>query len=125
MNKRSQKNYIYQSQLKEAITNVESTINLINKLKNSIEIDVKVIEDDLLSAYLNLELSLAIMAILLRKMRENNYLVMDDDVREVINAIIHSNRFDYQNKEVVWVYSHHGRETINIDRLLTYARQFI
>lgn len=119
------KRVIFISQLEEAIINVEIVVNQIKKLnENTYELDKVYIDNDLLTTSLNLELELALLAIILRKMRENNYLTMNEKIRVWTNSLIHSNRFSYQDNTIE-VFSFKGQVLINLDELLAYAKSVI
>ncbi len=70
-----------------------------------------------------LELSLASLCIILRKMCENQFITLNQERRKDINSIIHSNRFDFFEDYKVYVYSQKGQEEVNIIQLLDYAKK--
>ena len=82
--------------------------------------DEDVIYKDTVKTTLDLELSLVSACIILRKMSENLYITIPNDLRRDLNSIIHSNRFDYDDMLVV--YSQRGREEIDLDSLLHFCR---
>lgn len=121
MNKRDIKKNRYKEQLEEAIIGVETTINQINRLANYESLGKDIITYDIESCYADLELELAILAILLRKMRENQYIKMDDKFRNSTNVIIHSNGFIYTDDKIV-VKSRTKDIEVNIKYLLDKAK---
>jgi len=99
-------------------------------LNRLVQIDEKVgiINQDILTkdkvkTILDLELSLADLCILLRKMSENLFIQLSTELRRDMNSIIHSNRFDY-DQEVI-VYSQKGREEVDLEALLAFCDQVL
>lgn len=122
MNKRTIKLECYNEMLEDGITSVESVINYINKIKDKVGIfENEILEKDIIRAQFDLELSLASMCILLRKMAENNFIVIDSETRRDINSIIHSNKFVFKDGNL-FVYSQKGEEAVNLEGLLSFAR---
>ena len=117
MNKRQIKLSCYLEQLNIEVVKVEMILNQLNRLKNNQEIANYIIERDLLKTKCQLELSLASLCIILRKMSLNQ------ERRKDINSIIHSNRFDFFEDYKVYVYSQKGQEEVNIIQLLDYAKK--
>ena len=95
MNKRQIKLSCYLEQLNIEVVKVEMILNQLNRLKNNQEIANYIIERDLLKTKCQLELSLASLCIILRKMCENQFITLNQERRKDINSIIHSNRFDF------------------------------
>lgn len=73
---------------------------------------------------MDLELSLATLCILLRKMSENLMIVTPPELRRDMNSIIHSNRFEYNRLEVI-VYSQKGREPVDLRGLLRFCHSLL
>lgn len=122
MNKRTIKLECYNEMLEDGITSVESVLNYINKIKDKVGIfENEILEKDIIRAQFDLELSLASMCILLRKMAENNFIVIDSETRRDINSIIHSNKFVFKDSDL-FVYSQKGEEIVNLEGLLSFAR---
>lgn len=122
MNKRTIKLECYNEMLEDGITSVESVINYINKIKDKIGVfENEILEKDIIRAQFDLELSLASMCILLRKMAENNFIIIDSETRRDINSIIHSNKFVFKDSDL-YVYSQKGEEMVNLEGLLSFAR---
>ena len=119
MNKRQIKLSCYLDQIIE----VEMVLNQLNRLKNQMNISNRIVERDLLKTKCQLELSLAALCILLRKMCENQFIILNQERRKDINSIIHSNRFDFFEDDKVYVYSQKGQEEVNIIQLLDYAKK--
>lgn len=126
MNKREIKEECYLDMLEDELNSVEAVLNHIDKvLKKEGIFDEQVIQKDLIRAYFDLELALASMCILLRKMAENLFIHIDNDIRRDINSIIHSNKFEYQDHERIYVYSQKGREPVDLSNLLQFARSIL
>lgn len=126
MNKREIKEECYLDMLEDEINSVEAVLNHIEKVKKKEGIfDEMVIQKDLVRAYFDLELALASLCILLRKMAENLFIHISEDIRRDINSIIHSNKFDYCNQESIFVYSQKGKEPVDLINLLRFARSIL
>lgn len=123
MNKRQIKLSCYLEQINIEIIEVEMVLNQLNRLKNQMNISNRIVERDLLKTKCQLELSLASLCILLRKMCENQFITLNQERRKDINSIIHSNRFDFFEDDKVYVYSQKGQEEVNINQLLDYAKK--
>lgn len=122
MNKRTIKLECYNEMLEDGINSVESVLNYINKIKDKVGVfENEILEKDIIRAQFDLELSLASMCILLRKMAENNFIVIDSETRRDINSIIHSNKFVFKDSDL-FVYSQKGEEIVNLEGLLFFAR---
>lgn len=122
MNKRTIKLECYNEMLEDGINSVESVLNYINKIKDKVGVfENEILEKDIIRAQFDLELSLASMCILLRKMAENNFIVIDSETRRDINSIIHSNKFVFKDSDL-FVYSQKGDEIVNLEGLLSFAR---
>ena len=76
MNKRQIKLSCYLEQLNIEVVKVEMILNQLNRLKNNQEIANYIIERDLLKTKCQLELSLASLCIILRKMCENQFITL-------------------------------------------------
>lgn len=106
---------------------VEIILNHIHRLiaKEGYQgIGQEVIDQELEESYCDLEISMALMAIIIRKLCENQFLVLTDEQRQDVNALIHSNRFDYQDAEVM-VYSRLSQESIHLDYFLDLGAKII
>ena len=123
MNKRQIKLSCYLDQINIEIIEVEMVLNQLNRLKNQMNISNRIVERDLLKTKCQLELSLASLCIILRKMCENQFITLNQERRKDINSIIHSNRFDFFEDDKVYVYSQKGQEEVNINQLLDYAKR--
>lgn len=123
MNKRQIKLSCYLDQINIEIIEVEMVLNQLNRLKNQMNISNRIVERDLLKTKCQLELSLASLCILLRKMCENQFITLNQERRKDINSIIHSNRFDFFEYDKVYVYSQKGQEEVNINQILDYAKK--
>ena len=116
------KKEVYYESLSEAILSVEMHINHLKQISSNTEIDESYKQKDLSKTKLNFELSLATLCILLRKMKENSIIEYDDDIRKDINSIIHSSRFDYDQK--VYAYSRNGKEALDLHAILNLAKKY-
>lgn len=126
MNKREIKEDCYLDLLEEEINSVEIVLNHINRVKQKEGIfAVEIIEKDLIRAQFDLELALASLCILLRKMVENVFIKIDDETRRDINSIIHSNKFEYYDEDTLYVYSQKGKEPVSVTNLLAFARSIL
>ena len=125
MNKREIKEECYLDMLEDELNSVDAVLNHIEKVEIKEGIfDEHVIQKDLIRAYFDLELALASLCILLRKMSENLFIHIDEDIRRDINSIIHSNRFEYNRLEVI-VYSQKGREPVDLRGLLRFCHSLL
>lgn len=126
MNKREIKEECYLDMLEDEINSVESVLIYISKIKKKEGIfDETVLQKDLIRASFDLELALASLCILLRKMAENMFITLDQDIRRDINSIIHSNKFEFENSEIIYVFSQKGKEPVDINNLLRFARSIL
>ena len=125
MNRRMIKQECYLDMLEEAINSVESVLNYIDRIKDKVGVfSNDILQKDAIRAQFDLELALASLSILLRKMAENNFIEIDRETRRDINSIIHSNKFEVENGKVI-VYSQKGEELVSIDKLLSFARSIL
>ena len=125
MNRRMVKQECYLDMLEEAINSVESVLNYIDRIKDKVGVfNDDILQKDAIRAQFDLELALASLSILLRKMAENNFIEIDSETRRDINSIIHSNKFEVEDGKVI-VYSQKGEELVNIDNLLSFARSIL
>ena len=122
-NKRELKRLCYMEALEDNVVGVEMILNRFNQIDNKKGVfDSYILTHDRTKAILDLELSLATLCILLRKMSENLMVVIPSELRRDINSIIHSNRFEYNRLEVI-VYSQKGREPVDLRGLLRFVIQ--
>lgn len=125
MNRRMVKQECYLDMLEETINSVESVLNYIDRIKDKVGVfSDDILQKDAIRAQFDLELALASLSILLRKMAENNFIEIDRETRRDINSIIHSNKFEVENGKVI-VYSQKGEELVSIDKLLSFARSIL
>ena len=104
MDNRHLKKEIYLEQLNQAIISVEMVFNQLNRLSNNNDINQQYIVKDLMRTRFQLELSLASLCIILRKMNENAFLQLHPERRKDINSIIHSNKFEFNDVHYIYVY---------------------
>lgn len=125
MSKREIRLSCYLEQLNIEIIKVEMVLNQLNKLNLQEEIANHIVARDKSKTKCQLELSLASLCIIMRKMAENQFITLEMERRKDINSIIHSNRFDFFDEDKVYVYSQKGKEEVNINQLLDYARKIL
>ncbi len=124
-NKRELKRLCYMEALEDNVVGVEMILNRFNQIDNKKGVfDSYILTHDRTKAILDLELSLATLCILLRKMSENLMVVIPSELRRDINSIIHSNRFEYNRLEVI-VYSQKGREPVDLRGLLRFCHSLL
>lgn len=124
-NKRELKRLCYMEALEDNVVGVEMILNRFNQIDNKKGVfDSYILTHDRTKAILDLELSLATLCILLRKMSENLMVVIPTELRRDINSIIHSNRFEYNRLEVI-VYSQKGREPVDLRGLLRFCHSLL
>lgn len=124
-NKRELKEDCYLEVLKDNVVSVEMIMNRLRQIEHMEGIiDENILYHDRNKTILDLELALATLCVLLRKMAENLFITLSQELRKDINSIIHSNRFEYAHDEVV-VYSQKGRESVELDELLAFCHQVI
>lgn len=106
---------------------VEIILNHIDRLSLKTDYSViskAVIDKELTGSYCDLEISMALMAVIIRKLSENQFVVLKQEERDDINALIHSNRFDYQDAKVM-VYSRLSQESVTLEHFLSLGRKII
>lgn len=124
-NKRELKRLCYMEALEDNVVGVEMILNRFNQIDNKKGVfDSYILTHDRTKATLDLELSLATLCILLRKMSENLMIVTPPELRRDMNSIIHSNRFEYDRLEVI-VYSQKGREPVDLRGLLRFCHSLL
>lgn len=124
-NKRDLKEHCYMEALEDNVVSVEMILNRLNQIEQKKGVfDAYILQHDRTKTILDLELSLATLCILLRKMSENLFIVTPEELRRDMNSIIHSNRFEYNRLEVV-VYSQKGKENIDLNGLLAFCHKVL
>lgn len=120
MDKREMKRLCYYEALEKSVISVEMVLNRLNQIESKDGVfDKDILLKDKTKTILDLELSLAGLCILLRKMTENLFIQVTTELRRDMNSIIHSNRFEY-DQEVI-VYSQKGREEVDLKALLAFC----
>lgn len=120
MDKREMKRLCYYEALENSVISVEMVLNRLNQIESKDGVfDKDILLKDKTKTILDLELSLAGLCILLRKMTENLFIQVTTELRRDMNSIIHSNRFEY-DQEVI-VYSQKGREEVDLKALLAFC----
>lgn len=125
MNKRELKELCFMETLEDSVVSVEMILNRLKQIdfKKGV-FDEEILNHDRTKTTLDLELSLATLCILLRKMSENLFIVIPDDMRRDMNSIIHSNRFEYDTQTLI-VYSQKGRENVDLDALIAFCHEIL
>lgn len=124
MSKREMKEKCYIETLEKSVVSVEMILNRLKQINSKKGIfDDYLLAKDKTNAVLDLELALATLCILLRKMSENLFITINGELRRDMNSIIHSNRFEF-NDEVI-VYSQKGREKVDLNGLLEFCHQIL
>lgn len=125
MSKRLYRKACYKERLENTIKDVEIIVNRIRKLNHSYEsIDEEFILKELEACYCDLELSMALMAVIIRKLVENQFTKITDEDRQDINALVHSNRFDYMGDEVI-VFSRMSSENVQIEHFIELGKSIL
>lgn len=123
--KREIRENCYIEMLEDSINGVESVLNQIQKIDNNDMFEAEMLLKDKIRSSYDLELALATMCILLRKMIENLFIIMPEELRRDVNGIIHSNKFEFVNRDILIVYSQKGKEEVSIEHLLEFARSIL
>ncbi|MEG0276322.1 MAG: hypothetical protein RR630_04760 [Coprobacillus sp.] len=122
--KREIKEMCYLETLETSVVSVEMILNRLNQIESKKGVfDLNILAKDKAITVLDLELSLATTCILLRKMAENLFITIPEELRKDLNSIIHSNRFEYENEVVV--YSQKGKEEVDLNHLLTFCHSIL
>ena len=125
MDKRLFRKNCYKERLRNTINDVEIILNRIRKLNHSYEsIDEEMVLKELENCYCDLELSMALVAVTIRKLVENQFTKINDDDRADINALVHSNRFDYEGDEVI-VLSRLSSENVHIEHFIELGKTIL
>ena len=125
MDKRLFRKNCYKERLEKTIKDVEIIVNRIRKLNHSYEsINEEIIEKELETCYCDLELSMALVAVIIRKLVENQFTKISDEDRQDINALVHSNRFDYMGDEVI-VFSRLSSEDVQIEHFIELGKSIL
>lgn len=125
MSNRKIKKDCYFEQLNNALIAVEMVFNQLRKLNDNDEIDRTIVIKDIIRTKFQLELSLASLCIVLRKMNENDFLKLNQARRKDVNSIIHSNKFEFIDEHQIFVFSQKGKEEVDLYELIEYAKSFL
>ncbi|MBM6842224.1 hypothetical protein H6A03_11995 [[Clostridium] spiroforme] len=125
MSNRKIKKECYFEQLNNALISVEMVFNQLRKLNDNDEIDRTIIIKDMIRTKFQLELSLASLCIILRKMNENDFIKLNQARRKDVNSIIHSNKFEFIDEHQIFVFSQKGKEEVDLYELIDYAKSFL
>lgn len=125
MNHRENLKECFKERLEATMHDVKVIMNQIERMESQYKsISPSVIEKDLATSYCDLELSMALMAVIIRKMVENQYVTITNSERQDINALIHSNRLDYKDGKVM-VYSRMSKESVEVAYFLTLGQRLL
>lgn len=125
MDKRLYRKQCYKERLENTIKDMEIILNRIRKLNHSYEsIEEEFIIKELESCYCDLELSMALVAVIIRKLVENQFTKITDEDRQDINALVHSNRFDYKGDEVI-VFSRLSSENVQVEHFIELGKTIL
>ena len=125
MEKRDYRRLCYKERLEKVVKDVEIIVNRIRKLNHSYEsINEEIIEKEVETCYCDLELSMALVAVIIRKLVENQFTKISDEDRQDINALVHSNRFDYMGDEVI-VFSRLSSEDVQIEHFIELGKSIL
>ena len=58
-------------------------------------------------------------------MAENMFIQLPAEIRKDMNSIIHSNRFEFDDQDIIYVYSQKGKEEVSLKGLLLFARSVL
>ncbi len=124
MTKRELKEMCYLEALEQNLVTVEIILNRLDKIDEKAGIFNKdILLKDEQKSILDLELTLATLCVLLRKMSENLFITIPSELRVDLNSIIHSNRFEYEHEVIV--YSQKGREEVDLEALLAFCNEVL
>lgn len=124
MNKRDLKHLCFLETLDDNVVSVEMILNRLNQIEDKRGFfDEDILLHDEAKTVLDLELSLATLCILLRKMSENLFITLPQELCKDMNSIIHSNRFEYDDQVIV--YSQKGRENVDLKELLSFCHSVL
>ena len=123
------KNKRYESYLQllaENLLSVETVLNNKDKiLQKKALFSKEVIVQDFYKNLTYLELSLASLGVILRKMDENHFINLPQDIRTDCNSLIHSNRFELDQNNNIIVYSKRGPEDIDIYKIIAFTKSLL
>lgn len=123
--KKELKRLCYLEALQDNVVGVEMILNRFDQIDEKKGVfDSYILTHDRTKTILDLELSLATLCILLRKMSENLMIVTPQELRRDMNSIIHSNRFEYDRSEVI-VYSQKGKEVVDLRGLMRFCHSIL
>ncbi|MDD8048324.1 MAG: hypothetical protein PHH04_01855 [Thomasclavelia sp.] len=126
MNKREIKESCYKDILADITVNVTNIINQINNIESKEgTFSNDILQKDIQRTFFDLEITLAELCIMLRKMDENDFINLPLNLRRDINSVIHSNKFEYHSLDLIYCYSKKGKEDISIKQLLKYTKNII
>ncbi len=125
MNQRLDKKQSFKKRLQSAIQEIRIILNQIDRLEDGYpDIDEKNKAERLADAYCDLELAMALLAVIWRKLSENQFVELSGEDREDVNALIHSNRFTYDNHQI-YVHSRQDKQSIAVDHFLKTAERIL
>lgn len=113
--------------LEKTMIGIDICRNQIIRLENrkyDEVIDRRVVERDLMDAYCELDIQMSFLAILIRKLNENNLIRLDGNFRNQVNALIHSLKFVYEEDHIL-VSSKFDREHIDLEVFLNETKNIM
>lgn len=125
MNPARRDNYL--EYLEKTIVGIDICRNQIERLENRKQddvINIHIIERDLMDAYCELDIQMSFLAILIRKLNENNLILLDGIFRNQVNALIHSLKFVYKDDHLL-VSSKFDREHIDLEIFLNQTKNMM
>lgn len=123
MDKRQIKNDSYNGFLQGYIRLVENLLDhCIDMVQVGIEQEGVESYRKFIDSMYDFELALSSLCLVLRKMDENNFIDLPQQIRYDVNSLIHSNRFRFLNKNSLEVYSKRGKEIVDLHALLEFSR---
>lgn len=124
MKSRNLKEICFLEALEKSVVSVRMILNHLKQIDEKKGIfDEDILIQDKTRVILDLELSLATLCILLRKMSENQFITLEQDLRRDMNSIIHSNRFEFDHEVIV--YSQKGREEVDLEKILSFCDEIL
>lgn len=127
MSQRAKRKNRFADNLDNTLDNVEMILTHINNMESKRgTIEDRFINAELKNSYIDLEIAMALSAVILRKLSESQFIDLKGNMRNDINTLIHSNRFEYNKRsEKVFVYSQKSTEVVDVDAFISYGRKII
>ena len=112
MSQRAKRKNRFADNLDNTLDNVEMILTHINNMESKRgTIEDRYINAELKNSYIDLEIAMALSAVILRKLSESQFIELKGNMRNDINTLIHSNRFEYNKRSgKIFVYSKKSTE---------------